>query len=74
LKIHPIYSVRVIKDTSGGDATLIRANGLVPIPAETFNQGSLLTFVTPRDRQLSKSQLVVSALLSPNQGNLTWPP
>jgi hypothetical protein len=61
----------VIKETSGGDATLIRANGLVPIPAETFNQGSSFTLLTPRDRQVSKSQLVVSALLSPNQGNLT---
>jgi len=29
----------VIIEISGGDANLTRANGLVPIPAETFNQG-----------------------------------
>ena len=29
----------VTKEISGGDANLTRANGLVPIPAVTFNQG-----------------------------------
>jgi hypothetical protein len=68
------YAVKVISDTSGGQANLIGAYGLIPIPAETFSQGSLLTLVTPRERQFSKSQFVVSDLLPPSHGNLTCPP
>ena len=64
----------VISETSVGHANLIGANGLIPMPAETFSQGSLFTLVTPRERQFSKSQFVVSDLLPPSQGNLTWPP
>ena len=34
-----LIQISVIKEISGGEANLTRANGLVPIPAETFNQG-----------------------------------
>ncbi len=60
----------MIRETSGGHANLIGAKGLMPIPAETLSQGSSFSLVTPLDRQFSKSQLVVSDLLPPIQGNL----
>ncbi len=59
-----------MRETSGGQANLIGAKGLMPIPAETLSQGSSFTLVTPRDLQFSKSQFVVSDLLPPGQGNL----
>ena len=31
---------KMTRETSGGDAIRIRANGLVPIPAETLSHGS----------------------------------
>ena len=60
-----------MSETSGGDATLILANGEVPIPAETLSHGSPATCVTPRARHVGRSQFVVSALDPPGQGSLT---
>ena len=65
------YAVKVKIDTSGGQANLIGAYGLYPIPAETLSHGSSFTLLKPDARQLSKSQFVVSAFDPPNQGRQT---
>jgi hypothetical protein len=67
-------AVSVTRETSGGLATLIRENGPVPIPAETFSSGSPFTTVSPRARQFGRSQFVVKAFDPPGHGRRTWPP